>query len=478
MTLYAKWTPNSYTVHYDSNGGSGSTASSSHTYDEVKALTASGFTRIGYAFTGWATSTGGVAAYSNGQSVSNLTAGAGGTVTLYANWTPHTYTIHYDSNGGSGSTASSSHTYDEVKALTANSFMQIGYAFTGWAASAGGTVAYSDEQSVLNLTADSVGTVMLYANWTPHTYTIHYDSNGGSGSTASSNHTYDTAKALTPNGFTRTGYTFAGWATSAGGVAAYSGGQSVSNLTAEDGFTVTLYAKWTPNTYTVSYDANGGLGSTASSSHTYDAVKALTINGFTRPGYAFIGWATAADGTRVYEDMQPVGNLTAEDGTTVTLFAVWTANRQTAPTPRGTVVNCTSGVNIRSGPGTNYPIVGFAPKGATYLVIGQSGLWYKINFGGKVGYLSASYFSVSSQAPGLQQPPAPESWQGMIVNCNRSVNVRSGPGTNYAVIGAAPKGAAYTITGKSGMWYKIEFGGKTAYVSECYLRSNSSRFSS
>ena len=51
----------------------------------------------------------------------------------------------------------------------------------------------------------------------------------------------------------------------------------------------------------------------------------------------------------------------------------------------GTVVNCTSGVNVRSGPGTSYSIIGTAPKGATYTVTGQSGSWYKINFGGKTG---------------------------------------------------------------------------------------------
>ena len=46
-----------------------------------------------------------------------------------------------------------------------------------------------------------------------------------------------------------------------------------------------------------------------------------------------------------------------------------------APTQTGTVVNCTSGVNVRSGPGTTYAVLGFAPKGAKYTVTGQSGSW-------------------------------------------------------------------------------------------------------
>ena len=156
------------------------------------------------------------------------------------------------------------------------------------------------------------------------------------------------------------------------------------------------------------------------------------------------------------------------------LFAVWTTNRETTPTPRGTVVNCTSGVSVRSGPGTNYPLVGFAPKGTTYLLTGQSGAWYKISFDGKVGYISADYFSIPPMVQ-VPQPAllAPQFGQGTIVNCNNSVNVRSGPGTNYAVIGSAPKGAAYTITGQSGSWYIIEFGGNVGYISADYFSVSS-----
>ena len=67
-------------------------------------------------------------------------------------------------------------------------------------------------------------------------------------------------KALMANGFTRSGYSFAGWATTNTGAKAYDDGQSVTNLTDADGATVTLYAVWTANTYTVTYDGNGGTG--------------------------------------------------------------------------------------------------------------------------------------------------------------------------------------------------------------------------
>ena len=329
-TLYAAWTPNTYTVKYNANGGTGgSTASSSHTYDEAKPLTPNGFTKTGYTFMGWATSTAGAVTYEDEESVSNLTSEHGRTVNLYAVWTPNSYTVNYDANGGTGSTALSSHTYDEAKTLTANGFTRTGYTFAGWATSAGGAAVYTDEKSVSNLASGNGAVVTLYAVWTPHTYTVRYDANGGAGSTDSSSHTYDAAKTLTANSFTRVGYTFAGWATSAEGEIAYTDETSVSNLASEDGATVTLYAVWTPYTYTVSYDANGGLGTTDSSIHIYDEAKTLTVNGFARTGYTFAGWAASAGGAAIYTDEESVLNLASGDGAAVTLYAAWTPNPYT-----------------------------------------------------------------------------------------------------------------------------------------------------
>ena len=329
IMLYAIWRPNSYTVEYDANRGSGSTAPSSHTYDDAKTLTANGFTRVGYTFAGWATSAGGAAVYEDEKSVSNLASGDGAVVTLYAAWTPHTYTVNYDANGGAGSTAPSSHTYDAAKTLTANGFTRLGYSFAGWASSVDGTAEYTDKMSVSNLASENGTTVTLYATWTPHTYTVNYDANDGTGITDSSSHTYDEAKPLTANGFTRVGYTFAGWATEADGDIVYTGEDSVLNLVSEDGVAVTLYAVWTPNIYTVDYNANGGTGRTAPSSHTYDEAKPLTANGFTRVGYTFAGWAASADGGVVYTDEDSVLNLASENGATVTLYAVWTPHTYT-----------------------------------------------------------------------------------------------------------------------------------------------------
>lgn len=120
----------------------------------------------------------------------------------------------------------------------------------------------------------------LYSAW--NTYTVTYNGNGATGgSTANSSHTYNTAKALTANGYTRTGYKFAGWSTSNTATSAtYSDQQSVSNLTATNGGTVTLYAVWTPIApYSLSLSGTGNT--TSSISLKLVASSAVTISNYT-----------------------------------------------------------------------------------------------------------------------------------------------------------------------------------------------------
>lgn len=76
------------------------------------------------------------------------------------------------------------------------------------------------------------------------------------------------------------------------------------------------------NSFNVAYNANGGTGTMATQSIPLDTPTALSTNTFTRENYVFIGWATSATGSVVYEDGETVENL-AEIGETVTLYAVW-----------------------------------------------------------------------------------------------------------------------------------------------------------
>ncbi len=156
-------------------------------------------------------------------------------------------------------------------------------------------------------------------------YTVKFNANGGTGTMANESFVYGTPKALTINTFTRTGYTFIGWAKSASATTpAYDDGESVSDLTTTSGGTVNLYAVWQANNYTIKFNKNGGTGSMANLAMTYGTAKALTANAFQRVNYKFMGWATSASATTAtYSNKQSVSNLTATPDGTVTLYAVW-----------------------------------------------------------------------------------------------------------------------------------------------------------
>ena len=247
-------------------------------------------------------------------------------VNLYITWIPNTYQVKYNANGGSGSMSNSSHTYDVAKKLTKNTFTRTGYIFSGWATSASGNKVHNDEASVINLSSKNNDVVNLYAKWTAITYQVKYNANGGSGSMSNSSHTYDVAKKLTKNTFTRTGYTFSGWATSASGNKVHNDEASVTNLSSKNNDVVNLYAKWTAITYQVRYNANDGSGSMSNSHHTYDVAKNLTANAFTREGYTFTGWATSSSGDEIYNNQASVVNLSSTNGDIVDLYAKWSAN--------------------------------------------------------------------------------------------------------------------------------------------------------
>ena len=308
-SIYAHWSANTYTVTFVYGNGSANTTTNvtyNSAYGELPSPT-----RTGYIFSSWAT-TGGTTV------TSSTTVNIAENHTLTAQWNAITYTVAYNKNGGTGTMTSVSHTYDVSKNLTSNAFTRTGYTFNGWNTKSDGTgTSYANSASVKNLTATNGATVNLYAKWTAITYTVAYNANGGSGSMTSVSHTYDVSKNLTTNTFTKTGHDFAGWATSASGTVVHANGASVSNLTTTSGATVTLFAKWTPKTYTVTFNANGGTTPTASKSVTYNTTYG-TLPEPSRGGYTFNGWYTAASG-----GTQVTATTTFTSTSNQTLYAQW-----------------------------------------------------------------------------------------------------------------------------------------------------------
>ncbi len=149
-------------------------------------------------------------------------------------------------------------------------------------------------------------------------YTVSYNANGGSGAPAAQTKWYGETLKLQTGTPTRTGWTFKGWATSSTATSAtYSAG---ANYTANSG--ATLYAVWERNTYTVSYNANGGTGAPANQTKQYDIALTLSSAAPTFSGWTFKGWATstanASAGTVNYAK-----GATYTGNTALTLYAVW-----------------------------------------------------------------------------------------------------------------------------------------------------------
>ena len=253
ITLYAIWTANKYTVKFDPNTGSGEMADAVITYDSEAPLPENGFSKTGYTFIGWSTTADGAELLTDAQ-YDNLSTVDGDTVTLYAIWSENSYTLTFDKNGGEGENIPATvYGFEAEVTLPKNVFTMKGYLLSGWSLTKNGEKVYENGEVVKHINPDKDGKVTLYAVWEPVKYTVKFDSNGGSGTMADLEMTYDAYTALTKNSLTKTGYHFMGWSTTAGGAVEYTDGQSIRNLAYENGKTVTLYAVWEINVYTVTF---------------------------------------------------------------------------------------------------------------------------------------------------------------------------------------------------------------------------------
>ncbi|MDL1926765.1 hypothetical protein FBQ79_10925 [Anaerolineae bacterium AMX1] len=186
---------------------------------------------------------------------------------------------------------------------------RTGYAFAGWfTAETGGTEVTA--ATIVSNTADHT----LYAHWTINAYAVTFKANGGSGSMSNQTGNYNTTAPLTLNAFTRTGYAFTGWNTQAnGGGTPYANGANYTFIA-----NITLYAQWSANSYTVTFDANGGTApSPATKPVTFDAAYGA-LAATSRAGFVFNGWFTAASGGTEVTAATIVSNAADH-----TLYAQW-----------------------------------------------------------------------------------------------------------------------------------------------------------
>ncbi|GEM_PF-1660349 len=317
IELYAVYTPIEYTISYVLYDGINA-QENPLTYNITQNITLKSPSKTGYIFGGWFSD-------SDFSTKINTISETTGNKTLYAKWIPIEYTIYYHSNEGSSSLEISEHEFNKSSKLRPNTFEKRGYGFSGWATSENGAVQYNDCENILNLSAINNDVIHLYAVWTANNYQIEYIANGGYGVMSNSNHTYDKFSNLNSCKYERTGYSFAGWSLSAQGEKVYSDGDSVINLSYTFNGVVSLYAVWLPNTYTVTFDMQGGSSGTSMIIATYDA-DLPDIMPPERKGYIFKGYfdGKQASGKQYYKSGNPSKGVSKYDkASNITLYAFW-----------------------------------------------------------------------------------------------------------------------------------------------------------
>lgn len=222
-------------------------------------------------------------------------------------------TVTFNSNSGSA-VALQSIVSGGVASRPANP-SNVGYTFVDWFSDAGLSTTY-------NFSAPIVTDIILYAKWTTNTYNVTFNSNGGS-AVSSLSVPYDTFATRPVPDPDKAGYTFAGW-------------YSDSGLTTLYGFVTTvtsnlpLYAKWTTNSYAVTFNSNGG-SAVSSQSVPYNTLATRPIPDPVKTGYIFGGWYSDAALTALFSFSAPITVDT-------TLYAKWTATVPFTADPSGQMI--------------------------------------------------------------------------------------------------------------------------------------------
>lgn len=281
-----------FEINYVLDGGTNSENNPNEYVPEKLPLLLENPTKSGYKFVGW---------YDNenftGESITEISAGTMGDVTLYAKWNALDYRISYELNGGTNAENPDGYDVSDLP-VSLHAPSRTGYIFKGW---------YMGENRVLAIPVGTTGNVVVSAKWEPITYTIDFDTNGGLPTLSSIDYTIE-SDSFTLQEITKVGYTFDGW---------YNGETKVTEITTGTYGNMTLVAKWTADLYTISYDLADGVNSPENpTSYTIES-GLITLKDPTRVGYTFVGW---------YNGEQLVTTIDSNTLENISLTAKWTVN--------------------------------------------------------------------------------------------------------------------------------------------------------
>jgi len=310
ITVYAYWSPHPvYTVTFNSQGGTAVDAQHVASPATTVGTLPTPPTYAGYIFSGWYTGTVG-----SGTEVTASTP-VTANITVYAKWTSYSYAVTFNSQSATVAAKPASETVASP-ATTVGTLptapTRTSYTFAGWWTGVGG--AGTEFTATTVVTAN----ITVYAYWSANpVYIVTYDSQGGTAVDAQHVTSPATTVGTLPTAPTRSGYTFGGWYTGAGGSGtAFTASKPVMA-------SIIVYAYWESSSYTVTFDSQGA---TVAASPTSEAVTspAFTVGTLptapTKTGYIFAGWWTGTNGSGT--------EFTASTTVfaSITVYAYWSTN--------------------------------------------------------------------------------------------------------------------------------------------------------
>ncbi|MGI6701866.1 MAG: InlB B-repeat-containing protein [Christensenellales bacterium] len=309
IIVYAQWLPIEYTISYELNGGESPVPDNPAMYTvETDTIILKNPIRTGYDFGGW---------YDNaeftGAAIANITKGSFGEKMLYAQWLPIEYTISYELNGGESPVTENPATYTiETDTIIINDPAKTGYEFSGWYQNAEFTGS-----AVTQIVKGTYGNITLYAKWMPIVYSLTYELNDGENNPDNpATYTIETDTIIL-NDPAKTGYDFNGWYQNAEFT-----GSTVTQIVKGTYDNITLYAKWMPIVYSLTYELNDGENNPDNPATYTIETDTIILNDPAKTGYDFSGW---------YQNAEFTGSAVTQivKGTygNITLYAKWTANK-------------------------------------------------------------------------------------------------------------------------------------------------------
>ena len=274
---WAKWSVNSYTVTFETDGGTINSGNVKNYIYGTTVVLPSDVIKLGYTFDGW---------YDNescaGASILSISSTDLGNKTFYAKWNVNSYNVTLVTNEGTINEGNvDSYSFGTGVTLPTN-VTKSGYTFDGWFTN----TSYLGS-AVSSVLATETGDKTFYAKWSVNTYDVTLNVNGGTITNGEiDSYTYGVGAVLPlAKNMVKTGYTFVGWYANE-----EFAGESVTTIANNAVGEKTFYARWTINTYDVTLNANGGTIN-AGAFTSYEFGTAITLpTDVTKTGYTFAGW--------------------------------------------------------------------------------------------------------------------------------------------------------------------------------------------